>query len=135
MVSDRAFIFHIVFLVIRPFLWYQGEGHLLRSRSNIKVTLRKKSGPFGALVFCKHSLFTQTCTQSFRKQALVFSCLSYKSLGNTVGKGETAYNEQFLLLQQHFLPFWRTIYFYHTYICLLQSLSVWKSKKKWFGKG
>ena len=31
------------------------------------------------------------------KQALVFTCLQYKSFENTVGKGEIARNEQFLL--------------------------------------
>ena len=33
----------------------------------------------------------------FPKQALVFTCLQYKSFENTVGKGEIARNEQFLL--------------------------------------
>ena len=31
--------------------------------------------------------------QPFPKQALVFTCLQYKSLENTVGKGEIARNE------------------------------------------
>ena len=44
----------------------------------------------------------------FPKQALVFTCLQWKSFENTAGKGEIAYNEQFLLLQQCFLPVWRT---------------------------
>ena len=35
--------------------------------------------------------------KSFRKQANVFTCLQYKSYDNTVGKGETARNEQILL--------------------------------------
>ena len=33
----------------------------------------------------------------FPKQALVFTCLQYKSFENTVGKGEIARYEQFLL--------------------------------------
>ena len=33
----------------------------------------------------------------FPKQALVFTCLQYKSFQNTVGKGEIARNEQFLI--------------------------------------
>ena len=37
------------------------------------------------------------------EQALVFTCLQYKSFGNTVGKGEIARNEQFLLFPQCFL--------------------------------
>ena len=31
------------------------------------------------------------------KQALVFTCLQYKSFENTIWKGEIARNEQFLL--------------------------------------
>ena len=44
--------------------------------------------------------------QPFPKQVLVFTCLHYKSLENTVGKGEIARKEQFLLFPQCFLnPF------------------------------
>ena len=49
----------------------------------------------------------------FPKQALVFTCLKYKPLENTVGKGEIARNEQFLLFPPCFLPIWRT--FCHLY--------------------
>ena len=37
-------------------------------------------------------------------QALVFTCLQYKSFEYTVGKGEIARKEQFLLFPQCFLP-------------------------------
>ena len=37
--------------------------------------------------------FQKTCTAN----TLVFTCLQYKSIENTVGKGEIARNEQFLL--------------------------------------
>ena len=47
------------------------------------------------------------------KQALGFMCPKYKSLENTVGKGEIACNKQFLLFPHCFLPFWRT--FCHIY--------------------
>ena len=40
----------------------------------------------------------------FPKQALVFNCLQYKPFENTMGKGEIAHNEQFLLFAQSFLP-------------------------------
>ena len=49
--------------------------------------------------------------QPFPKQALVLPCLQYKSFENTVGKGEIAHNEQFLLFTlfstrlDNFLPF------------------------------
>ena len=38
---------------------------------------------------------------------LVFTCLQNKSIENTVGKGEIARNEQFLLFPQRFLPIWK----------------------------
>ena len=49
----------------------------------------------------------------FPKQALVFTCLQYKSFEITVGKGEIACNEQFLLFPQHSLPFWRPLCIFH----------------------
>ena len=65
------------------------------------------------------------------KKALVFTCLQFKSFENTVGKGEIARNEQFLLSPQYFsthlenfLPF-----FIKEKNCRLQTLSVWKSLK------
>ena len=52
----------------------------------------------------------------FPKHALVFTCLQYKSFENTVGKGEIARNEQFLLFPQcfsthleSFLPFFSNL--------------------------
>ena len=54
--------------------------------------------------------------------------LQYKSFENSVGKGEIACNEQFLLFPQCFLPVWRTsCHFHQTQECRLQTLSVWKS--------
>ena len=47
----------------------------------------------------------------FPKQALVFTCLQYKSFEITVGIGEIAHNEQFLLFLQCFLPFWNFLPF------------------------
>ena len=49
---------------------------------------------------------------------------------NSVGKGEIARNEQFLLFPQSFLPFWRTFcHFHQIQNCHLQTLSVWKGLK------
>ena len=42
-----------------------------------------------------------------------FMCLQHKSFGNTVGKGEIARKEQFLLFPQCFLPFLRTFCHFH----------------------
>ena len=66
----------------------------------------------------------------FPKQALVFTCLQYKPFENTVGKGEIARNEQFLLFPQCFLPFWRALcHFNQIRNCRLQPLAVLKSLK------
>ena len=60
----------------------------------------------------------------------MFTCLQYKSFENTVGKGEIARNEQFLLFPQCFLPAWRTFrHFNEIRNYRLQPLSVWKSRK------
>ena len=42
-----------------------------------------------------------------------FSYLQYKTFENTVGKREIAYNEQFLLFPQCFLPVCRTFCHFH----------------------
>ena len=61
------------------------------------------------------------------RQALVFTWLHYTSFENTVGKGEIAHYEQFLLFTQRFLPFWRTFCHFDTmfstafYLLVLQN--------------
>ena len=47
------------------------------------------------------------------KQALVFKCLQYKSFENTVGKGQIAHSQQFLLFPQYFLPFFESFSHFH----------------------
>ena len=49
----------------------------------------------------------------FPNKPLLFTCQQYKSFKNTVGKGETARNEQFLLSPQCFLHHWRTFRHFH----------------------
>ena len=74
--------------------------------------------------------FADYKSEPFPKQAQVFTCLQCKSFENTVGKGEIACYEQFLLFSQYFLTFWIT--FSHVYQisnCHLQILSVRKSQK------
>ena len=51
--------------------------------------------------------------QTSPKQALVFTCLHYKSFENTVGKGGIARNEHFLLFPQCFLAIWRIFCHFH----------------------
>ena len=49
---------------------------------------------------------------------------------NTMGKGEIARNEQFLLFPQCFHPIWISLcHFRQIWNCRLQTLSVWKSVK------
>ena len=56
--------------------------------------------------------------------------LQYKSFENTVGKGEIACNEQFLLFPQCFLPIRRNFcHFHQIWNCRLQTFSVWKRLK------
>ena len=52
-------------------------------------------------------------SESKTKQALIFTCVQYKYFETTVGKGESALNEQFLLYPQCFLPLWRTFCHFH----------------------
>ena len=59
----------------------------------------------------------------------ILTCLQYKSFENTVGKGEIARNEQFLLCPQCFLPIWRRVFFFFFRKCRLQIPSVWNSLK------
>ena len=81
-------------------------------------------------MLCFQNSFQYTFVNSFPKQALVFTCLQYKSLENTVGKGEIARNEQFLLFPQCFLAVWKTFYHFHLiWNYRLQTLSVWRSLK------
>ena len=56
--------------------------------------------------------------------------LGNKPFENTVGKGEIAHNEQFLVFPQCFLPVWITFFhFRQIWNCRLETLSVWKSIK------
>ena len=71
----------------------------------------------------------------FAKQALVFTCLQYKSFENIVGKGEIARNKQFLLFPQCFLPVWRTSAIFIKFEIVVCKLSIWKSKIWRLGKG
>ena len=65
------------------------------------------------------------------KQAIVSTCLEYKSFENMLGKGETAHHGQFFLFPQSFVTFWITFHHFH-YIknCSLQTLSKLKLYKR-----
>ena len=65
----------------------------------------------------------------------VFYVSTVQAFKNTVGKGEIAHNELFLLFPQCFLPLLRTFcHFYPIRNCRLQILLVWKSLNLSFGK-
>ena len=83
-----------------------------------------------ALIQTKGYVWWSFPSKPFLKQALVFTCLLHKTLENTVGKGEIARNEQFLLFPQRFLAFSRTSrHFPQIQNCRLQPLSLWKRLK------
>ena len=75
------------------------------------------------------------------EKALAFMCLQYKSSENTVGKGEIAHNEQFLLFPQCFLHSWENFQpFLTTFeivVCkliqfgLVQNIVAWERVKTW----
>ena len=66
----------------------------------------------------------------FPNKPWFFTCLQYNSFENSVGKGEIARNEQFLLFLQCFLTLWRTFcHFHQIQNCRLQTLWVWKNPK------
>ena len=81
----------------------------LRKCWQLKASTTGKYSLFHQLVVAvSHWLFSQTFPfLPFPKQALVFTCLQYKSFENTAGKEEIAHNKQFLHLPQCFLPVWR----------------------------
>ena len=56
-------------------------------------------------MYCPGQKHRQRTAKSFPKQALVLTCLQYKSFENTVRKGEIAHDEQFLLFLQCFYLF------------------------------
>ena len=81
--------------------------------------------------------FNAPFVKHFPKQALVCTCLQYKSFENTVGKEEIARNEQFLLFPQCFLPIWRTFCEFHQILKLSSAnyVSLEESKICRLGKG
>ena len=75
-----------------------------------KEKLLRAISPFPAMfskdLYSRH-VKTSACFGKgylFPKQALVFTCLQYKSFKNTAEKREIAHNEQFLLFPQCFVP-------------------------------
>ena len=79
---DGAFIFHIYIysLGVKPFFYYQSQGHWSRSRLHIKVTVfEKKMAVAGELVLNKHSLFLVNILVASKllEQIAELSCLNW----------------------------------------------------------
>ena len=75
-------------------------------------------------------LFQHTGKLTLSQTSPGFYVSAVQVFRNTVGKGEIAHKEQFLLFPYCFLTFWKT--FSHVYQisnCRLQTLSTWKSKE------
>ena len=76
------------------------------------------------------SLLCQRLKLTLSQTSPGFRCLRYKSFKNSVGNGEIARNEQFLLFPSCFLTFRRTFcHFHQIETCRLQTFSVWKCLK------
>ena len=72
----------------RTFCRYQVQGS--QSNTYIKVTVFKKMGaciPYCMILYISKN---EHLLEPFPKQALVFTCLQYKSYENFLGKGEIA---------------------------------------------
>ena len=83
-----------------------------------------------------HDSFSHKKMLTLSKQALVFTCLQYKSFENTVGKGEIAHNEQFLLFHSVFYLFGElSAIFIKFEISSAKSFSLKESKICHFWKG
>ena len=86
-----------------------------------------KDIPWKNLVYFKNLIFI---LNPFPNKPWFLDVCSTSRFENTVGKGEIACYEQFLLFPQCFLPFWRTFYHFHQICnCRLQTLSIRKSLK------
>ena len=95
---NKPWFLHVCSTSLLKTLW---EKEKLLVTSNFPFT-HSVFYPYDALSF----IFIKF--EPFPKQALVFTCLQHKPFENTVGKGEIARIEQFLLFPQCFLPVWIT---------------------------
>ena len=69
-------------------------------------------------------------TTLFTTQSQILTTLKKKPLENSVGKGENAGNQHFLLFPQCFLLFPKQISIFDSHLfCCLQVVSVWTSLK------
>ena len=72
---------------------------------------------------CFNDSYKEQLFNPFPNKPWFLRVWSTKSVENTVGKGEIARNEQFLLFLQFFLHFWKTFsHFHQIQNCRLQTL-------------
>ena len=90
------------------------------SQSEILLSVKAIETQKNQLCFQSTNPFDISITDSFSKpseplpkQTLVFMYLQYKSFENTVGKGEIACDDKFLLFPQCFLAVWKTFCNFH----------------------
>ena len=92
-------IFYLVFLTLRR----AGGSDSLCSHREFCCATIVHIGQYSNNNVCK--TVQLAIIKPFPEPALVFTCLQYKRFENTMGKGEIARNEQFLLFPVFFYPF------------------------------
>ena len=98
------------------------------SSANAFSLIMSKNLSFDRGLSCLNQKYLQTHGKLDMTQMVNLSQTS--PVENTVGKGEIARNEQFLLFPTCYLPVLRIFcHFYQILNCRLQTLSVWKSLK------
>ena len=94
-------------LVLTMIIFWVGKHAMAREEINCHYYRKRNS-----IKSCKDAL--AAAIEPFSKQPLVFTCLHYTSLKNTVGIGEIARNEKLeLLFPLCFLPLQRTFRHLH----------------------
>ena len=104
---------HCTVMVRFSFLPTEGLFFFFSEKGNVVVCACVVPAWYVSSTFQNFSELSRVFRYSLPKQALVCTCLLYKLLENTVGKGEIARNEQFRLFAQCFLPVWRTFCHFH----------------------
>ena len=104
---DSMFRRQLMSIVLGKSLKYQEISPLISMFPQVMYLYQACCPSFGFVLVCKDFLCVdifQDLINPFPKQPWFFTRLLYKSFENTMGKGEIARNEQFLLFPQCFLP-------------------------------
>ena len=65
MFSDRPFLFHMCISCSKTFLWYQGQGYLLRSRWNININIFHKKKCFSVSTRFQKAYYSGLLSQDY----------------------------------------------------------------------